>query len=51
MEYIDLDNDGTYEIKIPDRTSIGTDRGSYPEWVSLYEWNGTTYILNKVLRH
>ena len=46
MEYIDLDNDGIYEIKIPDRISIGTDGASYPEWVSLYEWNGTTYILN-----
>ena len=46
MEYIDLDNDGIYEIKIPDRISIGTDSGSHPEWMSLYKWDGRTYVLN-----
>ena len=46
MEYIDLDNDGIYEIKIPDRIYIDGPTAAYPEWVSLYEWNGTTYVLN-----
>ena len=46
IEYIDLDNDGIYEIKIPDRISIDTDGASYPEWVSLYKWDGNTYVLN-----
>ena len=47
IEYIDLDNDGIYEIKIPDRIAIsGIPGASYPEWVSLYEWNGNTYVLN-----
>ena len=46
MEYVDLDNDGIYEIKIPDRIAIDADMASRPEWVSLYEWDGTTYVLN-----
>ena len=47
IEYIDLDNDGIYEIKIPDRIGIdGVPGAAYPEWVSLYEWDGNTYILN-----
>ena len=47
MEYIDLDNDGIYEIKIPDRIAVSNvDMASRPEWVSLYEWDGTTYVLN-----
>ena len=47
IEYLDIDNDGIYEIKIPDRISVGGIPGAaYPEWVSLYEWDGTTYILN-----
>ena len=46
-EYVDLDNDGTYEIKIPNSIFInGLPRASYPKWMSLYEWDGTTYILN-----
>ena len=46
-EYIDLDNDGIYEIKIPDKISIdGVPTAAYLEWISLYEWDGTTYILN-----
>ena len=47
IEYIDLDNDGTYEIKIPDLISI--DRiptAARPEWMSLYKWDGNTYVLN-----
>ena len=47
IEYIDLDNDGICEIKIPDK--ISNDSGptaSYLEWMSLYEWNGNTYVLN-----
>ena len=47
IEYIDLDNDGIYEIKIPDKISVsGIPGAEYPEWVSLYEWDGTTYVLN-----
>ncbi len=47
MEYIDLDNDGIYEIKIPDRIYIDSGpSGAAPEWMSLYEWDGTTYVLN-----
>ena len=47
IEYIDLDNDGICEIKIPDK--ISNDSGptaSYLEWMSLYEWDGNTYVLN-----
>ena len=47
MEYVDLDNDGIYEIKIPDLISIdGIPTAARPEWMSLYEWDGTTYVLN-----
>ena len=48
IEYIDLDNDGIYEIKIPDRISSisGVPGASYPKWMSLYEWDGNTYVLN-----
>lgn len=47
IEYIDLDNDDIYEIKVPDRISIdGIPGASYPQWVSLYEWDGNTYVLN-----
>ena len=46
-EYVDLDNDGTYEIQIPNNIFIkGVPRAAYPEWMSLYESDGTTYILN-----
>ena len=47
MEYVDLDNDGIYEIKIPDLISIGgIPTAARPEWMSLYKWDGTTYVLN-----
>ena len=47
IEYVDLDNDGIYEIKIPDRISVSDIPGAAaPEWMSLYEWDGTTYVLN-----
>ena len=47
IEYVDLDNDGIYEIKIPTRISVdGIPGTAYPEWVNLYKWNGTTYVLN-----
>ena len=47
IEYVDLDNDGIYEIKIPTRISVdGIPSTAYPEWVNLYKWNGTTYVLN-----
>ena len=45
--YVDLDNDGTYEIKIPYSIRIeGIPGAPYLEWMSLYEWDGTTYSLN-----
>lgn len=47
VEYIDLDNDGIYEIKIPDCLAIDDVPGAaYPPWMSLYEWDGNTYALN-----
>ena len=47
IEYIDIDNDGIYEIKIPDSISInGAPGAAYLEWISFYEWDGTTYVLN-----
>ena len=47
MEYIDIDDDGIYEIKIPTNISIdGVPTAAYLEWVSFYEWDGTTYVLN-----
>ena len=47
IEYIDLDNDGIYEIKIPDSIHIkGAPGAAAPEWMSLFKWDGTTYILN-----
>ena len=46
-EYIDLDKDGIYEILIPDKISIdGVPTAAYLGWVSLYEWDGNTYVLN-----
>ena len=47
MEYIDLDNDGIYEIKIPDSLYIdGLPGAASVQWMSLFKWDGTTYILN-----
>ena len=47
VEYVDLNNDGIYEIKIPDRISVsGIPGAAYPEWMNLYEWDGNTYVLN-----
>ena len=48
IEYIDIDKDGIYEIKIPDTISFidGIPGASYPEWMSFYEWDGATYVLN-----
>ena len=43
--YIDLDNDGIYEIKISHRISLNTGL-ERPTWISLYEWDGTGYVLN-----
>lgn len=46
-EYIDLNDDGTYEIKIPYSVHIKrVPTEAYPEWISLYEWNGNAYVLN-----
>ena len=46
-EYVDLDNDGIYEIKIPYSIYMVDLPGlRYLQWVSLYEWDGNTYVLN-----
>ncbi|MDE0683833.1 MAG: hypothetical protein OXI63_13025 [Candidatus Poribacteria bacterium] len=46
-EYVDLDSDGSYEIKVPYSIPINDVPGApYLPWMSLYEWNGTAYILN-----
>ena len=46
-EYVDMDNDATYEIKIPYNIHIADIPGApHLEWMSLYEWDGTTYVLN-----
>ena len=46
-EYIDLNDDGTYEIKIPYSVHIKrVPTEAYPEWINLYEWDGTVYVLN-----
>lgn len=46
-EYIDLDKDGSYEIKIPYSIHVNEIPGA-PDlpWMSLYEWDGTDYVLN-----
>ena len=46
-EYVDLDNDGSYEIKIPYSVQVEEVPGA-PDlpWMSLYEWDGTDYVLN-----
>ena len=47
IEYIDLDNDGIYEIKIPDSIHIEDAPGAAAlKWMSFYEWDGNTYVLN-----
>ena len=47
IEYVDLDKDGIYEIKVPDSIYIkGAPGAAAPEWMSFYEWDGTTYVLN-----
>ena len=46
-EYVDLDQDGSYEIKIPYSIYIEDVPGSpHLPWMSLYEWDGNAYILN-----
>ena len=46
-EYVDLDNDGTYEIKNPYSIRIkGIPGAPHLKWMSLYKWDGTTYTLN-----
>ncbi|MXY99375.1 hypothetical protein F4Y93_01535 [Candidatus Poribacteria bacterium] len=46
-EYVDLDKDGTYEIKIPYNIYMVDIPGlRYVPWISLYEWDGNTYVLN-----
>ena len=51
-KYVDLNNDGIYEIRIPNTIYIdGIPGPACPEWVSLYEWNGTAYVLNNERFH
>ena len=46
-EYVDLDKDGNYEIKIPYSIHIEDVPGAPNlEWMSLYEWDGNAYVLN-----
>ena len=46
-EYVDLDKDGIYEIKIPYSIYMVDLPGvRYLQWISLYEWDGNTYVLN-----
>ncbi len=46
-EYVDLDNDDIYEIKIPYSIHIEAVPGApHLEWMSLYEWDGKAYTLN-----
>ena len=45
--YVDIDNDGIYELRIPNRVYLdGFFRSAHPVWMNLYEWDGTTYVLN-----
>ncbi len=47
IEYVDLDNDGIYEIRIPDRIWVdGVPGAAFPQWMSLYKWDGNTYVLD-----
>ena len=46
IEYIDIDKDGIYEIKVPDRISTDGPTGAHLSWMSFYEWDGNTYVLN-----
>ena len=47
IEYVDLDNDGIYEIKIPDSIHIkGAPGAAALKWMSLFKWDGTTYVLD-----
>lgn len=46
-EYVDLDNDGVYEIKLPYSIHMVDLPGvRYVQWISLYEWDGNMYVLN-----
>ena len=46
-EYVDLDKDGTYEIKVPYSIQVERVPGApHLPWMSLYEWNGNAYVLN-----
>ena len=46
-EYVDLDNDGIYEINIPYNIyMVDIPFLRYVPWISLYEWDGNTYVLN-----
>ena len=46
-EYIDIDQDGIYEIKIPNEVFIeGIEDSASPTWIDLYEWDGKEYRLN-----
>ena len=44
--YVDLDNDGIYEIKMPNSVYPRDPKTERPTWINLYEWNGNMYVLN-----
>lgn len=44
--HVDLDNDGTYEIKMPNSVYPRDPKMERPTWINFYEWNGNMYILN-----
>ena len=43
--YVDLDNDGIYEIKTRHGVYLDT-TAERPTWINLYEWDGNAYVLN-----
>ena len=46
-EYVDMDNDSIYEIKIPYSIYIAdVPDAPHLEWMNLYEWDGNAYVLN-----
>jgi len=46
VQYLDVDEDGIYEILIPDEIIAGFEHSSDPIWISCYEWNGKEYRIN-----
>ena len=44
--YVDLDNDGIYEIKISHSVYLRSPKTERLTWINLYEWDGIAYVLN-----